>query len=508
MNGNTRHPETLQTSPALRLVMFGVFIAAGLIITMSSVQLFDRYGVGAVTAIVVAIPIGVAIAWGAVPEFIRNARSLRQHFGWQDWAWLFLFISAMTFEVRNLHEAMNNPLDSYVAIRAASELIVAIILAWRVASGKNSLQYLFHGLPGFVALYCLVAGISTAWSIVPAWTFFKTAEYSLDVVTAAVIYDSARTAERYEQVLNWTWTIYALETAIPWVGAVVNPANAWDELGRLFSTMPMVGPNNIGTTGAVLTLVSISRLLWRDRRGSSRAWYWAVMVYGIASMVASHTRHSFGGTLVGLIIILVLSRRKWIGVVLAGLSTPLLVFTSAGTTVTEYLRRGQSDEDLRGLTSRMDFWGYAWQQLVQHPLTGLGAYAGGRFGVLEKIGRAEAGSIHSDWVEIVMGTSFWGVLALAPAVFGTLWYLCKGAMSDLLKPLERDLAIECAGIMGLLTLHSFLNDEFVWHPPLLFLAVLGYAELIRRRLKAASAAAPAQRARSYEINVPYAPAKG
>jgi O-antigen ligase len=285
-----------------------------------------------------------------------------------------------------------------------------------------------------------------------------------------------------------------LETANAWIGAVVSPATAWDDLGRLYGYYPMVGANGIGTTGAVLTLVGISRLLWRDRRGSSRAWYWAVIVYGVASMAASRTRHSFASFLVGLLVILVLAKRKWIGLALMG--APL------GTFVVEYMRRGQSDEDLRGLSSRMDFWQYAWQQLAQHPLTGLGAYAGGRFGVLEKLGRSDAAALHSDWAEIMTGTSFWGTLAMLLAVIGTLWFLCKGASSRRLSPLERDLSVECAGVMAMLTLHSFFNNEFTWHSPLYFLALVGYAELVRRKVRTDESAAPSRVAVGAKLSTP------
>jgi hypothetical protein len=68
-------------------------------------------------------------------------------------------------------------------------------------------------------------------------------------------------------------------------------------------------------------------------------------------------------------------------------------------------------------------------------------------------------------------------------VAGTWWFLCRGAQEARVGSLERDLAVECIGVMGMLTIHSFFNNELCWHPPLLFLAVLGYAEFLRRRMK-------------------------
>jgi len=40
------------------------------------------------------------------------------------------------------------------------------------------------------------------------------------------------------------------------------------------------------------------------------------------------------------------------------------------------------------------------------------------------------------------------------------------------------------GVMTMLTVHSFVNVEMTWHHPTLFLMILGWAEFMRRRLKA------------------------
>jgi hypothetical protein len=51
--------------------------------------------------------------------------------------------------------------------------------------------------------------------------------------------------------------------------------------------------------------------------------------------------------------------------------------------------------------------------------------------------------------------------------------------SDIFTPEQRQLALELFALLGMLTLHSFFNDELAWHCPLLYFAILGYAEFIR-----------------------------
>jgi uncharacterized membrane protein len=481
------------------------FVLLGLVLSVISFPLFRRFGFAAL-AIVIGAPFVLALFVRALPELFSGLRAVRENFGWREGCLALLFLSAATFAVRNVNTAVSQPLDALAALRFGPELIVAVILASRIASGKSSLKYLLSGLPACLALFCLVSLVSTLWSIVPIWTFFKSGEFLLDVTLAAVIFQSVNHAEDYLKILNWIWILYAVETLIPWIGAAISPATAWDDLGRLRADIPLVGPNNIGATGAVLALVAISRLLWRDRKPGERAWYLAVLIFGIASLVAAQTRNAIGGFLLGLPLVLIFSNRKWIVAALAGIGTPLLLLTSASTIATTYLRRGQSDEEVQGLTGRMDWWNYAWQQVSFHPWTGLGMYAGGRFGVLARMGRAEAGYMHSDWLEVAVGTSFWGILTLLAAVLGTWWFLIKGAVCRRLSALERALAVECIGVMAVLTVHSIFNDEFCWHVPLLFLGVLGCAEMLRRRMKDQ----PRRFARSTASNRPdlYSPVLG
>jgi O-antigen ligase len=502
MSVSIKNQGLWQSSAALRLATgFAGFALLGWLLSTGIFHLFERFGIAGAAALVVGLPLGFVIAIGAVPELFSGIGSLARDFSWRQWLWALLFVSAMTFEVGNVHEMMSSPLanNKWVALRLGSELIVAILMGWRVVSGKSSLKYLYTGLSGFMGLYCLICLVSTTWSIVPLFTLFKTAEYSLDVVAAALIYESTKSSEDYVKVLNWTYIVFALETGSAWLGAVISPSDAFDEMGRLSGTFPMVGPNGVGTTGAILTLVAISRLLTLSPKGRSRAWYWAVIAFGVASMVVSQTRNAWAGFLLGFAALLILTKRKWILVAVASSVIPLLGLTSLGTIVVTYLRRGQDDDAIRGLTTRTDFWSVAWEQVSHHPFTGLGAYAGGRFGVLEKIGRIDTGSIHSDWVGTLVGTSFWGVFALLAALIGTFWFLLRGLSSLRLSKLERALTVECTGVLVLLTLHSIFNDELAWHPPLMFLAFLGWAEFLRRKLKASESPSPSRAAYPPEI---------
>jgi O-antigen ligase len=465
-----------------RASVFVAFVLLGLPLSYVLFPVFERFGLVGAILIVIAAPLALIVMVFAVPHLLQAVRSTASQFTWWHWLLLLLFLSNETFRVRSYQDARAQPLDAWAALRIVPEVVVAIVLGLRVASGKTSLKRLFAGLPGALVLFSIIGIASTSWSIYPAWTLYKSIEYLLDVTVLIAILDAEHTAGDYVKVLDWTLTVYALETLTAWAGTVLWPAEAWDSMGRLQSSSPSISANGIGTTGAALALLAISRLLSIDGKKSDRSWYAAVLVFGMVSMIAAQTRNAIGGFLFGLFFVLILAGRKWIAVALATVATPLLLLTSAGNVIETYLERQESKDVLVTATGRTDMWKVAWEQLSQHPLTGLGAYAGGKFGVLAKL-NLNMTYLHSDWVEIGVGTSFWGVIVFLIAVLGAWWYLLKYVRNPRCSLFERQLAIEAVGILGLLTIHSFFNNDLSYHPPLMFLAVLGYAELLRRNAK-------------------------
>ena len=479
---NITSTPSRRTSNVRRSAQFVGFVLLGLPLSYLLFPVFERFGLVGALLIIVTAPFLVFIAILAIPRLLRGVRSTAEKFNWWHWLLLLLFVSNQTFRVRSLQLTQAEPLDAWAAVRIIPEVVVVIILGLRVTFGKTSLKQLFTGLPGVLVLFSVIGIASSSWSVFPAWTLYKSVEYLLDVTVFIAILDAEHTAEHYVRVLNWTLIVYALETLTAWSGTVFWPAEAWDSMGRLHSTSPSIAANSIGTTGAALALVAVSRLLSIEGRKSDRPLYAAVLVFGLASMIAAQTRNAIAGFLFALPFVLILAGRKWIAVALATAATPLLLLTSAGSVVWTYLLRQESPELLATATGRTIIWKVAWEQLSQHPLTGLGAFAGGKFGVLTKL-NLDTAYLHSDWVEIAVGTSFWGVIVFLAAVLGTWWFLFKCVRNPWFSLFERQLAIEAIGILALLSLHSFFNNDLSYHPPLMFLAVFGYAELLRRNAK-------------------------
>jgi hypothetical protein len=273
-----------------------------------------------------------------------------------------------------------------------------------------------------------------------------------------------------------------------WINLPIWPTEAMDG-GRLTGVIPVEASNSVGTSGAVLAIIGMCRLLPIFGRAKNRSWYMLLTIFGLVSMVLSKTRNAEAAFVFALALIVLFSPRMrklamWGSVAAAPFVAMAAIlndrlFHTIWDFAVDFAQRDQSDAAIGSLSGRTAWWEYGISQLMHHPFTGLGAYAAGRFAVLGKLGVGSAAMMHSDWIEVLIGTSFWGLIPFAAALIAAWYYLFRCIRSDVFTPDQRQLALELFALLGMLTMHSFFNDELSWHCPLLYFAILGYAEFIR-----------------------------
>jgi O-antigen ligase len=396
-----------------------------------------------------------------------------------------LYISTLVFRIRNQEATQAQPLDAWALLRIIPEMIVAGWLAARLFRRGPAavwIRFLFQGLPGALTMFALVCVASTFWSVYPAWTLFKSLEYMLDIFVLAAALANIGTLQAYETMFSWVWVIFGVELAWVWLQWPLWPSESLED-GRLKGVLPATGWNAVGQSGALFAVIAICKLL--PIKGSSkphRGWCIVLFVFGMASLLLSQTRNTVAGFAFAALLVLVLSRRTWLAVAMSVLGGLVAVLTPIGPMIVTYLQREQSADAMASLTGRADFWGFAWDQFLQNPLTGLGAYAAGRFYIMTKLG-IDTATLHSDWVELLVGVGLLGFIPFVTALLGTWWVLLRSIYDYSFTVQERQMALEAAGVLAVITVHSFFNDELTWHAPLLLLVILGYAEMLRRRRK-------------------------
>src|SRR5206468_12409864 len=132
------------------------------------------------------------------------------------------------------------------------------------------------------------------------------------------------------------------------------------------------------------------------------------------------------------------------------------------------------------LSGRIPLWESGWDLFKEQPLTGYGVYAAGRFGVIANLRDTSWSFIFNIWLEVLLGTGLLGVLPFLGAFIGTWMMLLRSAPgAGNCYSLVQRLQVEAIGILAVLSVRSMFTVELIWHPPLNFLLVLGFAEYLR-----------------------------
>jgi O-antigen ligase len=473
----------------LAFVLFG-FVASSLLVSVLAYS--AHWGAVIAVLLVLVTPITLLLGASAFRESARKWALLKPRLRWWHALWFLLYLSTLVWRVRDQGAIQQNPLDAYAFFRLVPEMIVFGWLMVRFSRREDMfdwLRSLFGGVPRWLTFFALACIASTLWSVFPAWTLFKSLEYMLDLWVLAAVLSTVISLEDFRSLFRWTWAILAAELAWVWIQIPLWPGNSFED-GRLKGYFPSTAYNYVGQSGAIFAILGFCRLLpARDTQRENIPFASIMFVGGIATLLACQTRNTIAAFGFAVVVVLILTRRKWM--IVGGAIAGVLAFflTPLGQVAMTYLQRDQSRQAMEEMTGRAELWSYAWQQFLAHPFTGMGAYAAGRFFIMTKIGKDTA-SLHSDWVELLVGVGLMGLIPFVLALSGTWWYLVKSVKDKSLTPEHRQMVLEAVAVLAVITIHSIFNDELTWHAPLLFMSVLGCAELLRRRKNAVKIRSP------------------
>jgi len=243
--------------------------------------------------------------------------------------------------------------------------------------------------------------------------------------------------------------------------------------------MPDVSPNSVGELGALLGVVAFCRLLRSSSKRSMWICYALLLIMALSSMGLAQGRSAILGFSVGIVLVLFFSGRVAVAAFLGVVGAALMSLGSIWETILAFMSRGENEQKLYSLSDRVNWWSLAWPKILENPFMGYGAFAGAKFLVMAQ-NKIDAG-IHSDWVEILVGTGVLGFMLAVLVLLGTWWCLIRSYRRLSLTPLEHEMAIEAIGILGVVSIRSIFSPDLFWHPPIVFFAIVGYAEFLRSR---------------------------
>lgn len=368
---------------------------------------------------------------------------------------VLLLLSGYSWRGRTAVELVNDPLDATAFIQVllvGFALLLGFISA--VSVRRSSVSLASSGFKLYVAFG--VWALFGAWaSVFPALTVFHAGTLLAValVVSAAWRHLGDEALSRLYAVLFWF--LLALIASV-WLGALLAPGLGLPHVSspipfQLIGIFPPIASNGVGTIGAVLSLWSLELLVSahpepRLSRGATRA----IFALSVLTLIASQYRTGYVMFLAGAAAFAVLRRRVFLTLVLVTVLGGLLLFGRFLTPGLEQLAlRGQSVEQASQLSGRFDYWDRALDVWRESPWTGSGLYAASRIQVLGNVGSGEIATVHSTWVEALVGT---GVVGFALLLLSLLvaW---KAAIKTFLResrylPLGLLLAVTIRSLTG------------------------------------------------------------
>jgi O-antigen ligase len=332
---------------------------------------------------------------------------------------VLLALSSLVFRLRDTNSIASNPLDTAGLVRLAfigmaAMLCLMALLQINVGSGLRSLRtarplWLYLG-------YICAATVGITQSVFPLLTTFRVMNLALAflVVLTAYLALGAQGLERFEKTIFW---FMVLHMATVWLGVVVFPVEALRPASpfpfRIEGVMPAMASDRLGEYGAIIFFWCFAARngVVSDRVVSSRRLALGLEGFGLLCLLAAQYRTGYIAVALGVLIVVALRGR----VVLAGAVALLgYIVVRFGDTLFQpfmaFLLRGQSIELASKLSGRTNLWSAAVDVWRESPIVGGGLETASRFQVLDSLDRGFTGSVHSTWIEALVGTGIVGIV--------------------------------------------------------------------------------------------------
>lgn len=390
--------------------------------TRAVVSLFGLVALGATAGIYSVKHGNLALILSGIflaASFLLLKDTLENMFGtyrWIPYAWVALCLAPdfrFTYRSTLQNSVSSATLENFAQV-AIYMLVAALVLRSRrllVAQDPRHLR------KGPVLAWPLIALVSTAWSLVPLFTFVRALQLFVPIGLALLM---VRIWLRSPEVGRAIWndTLRLFVQAVTILVLIGFATGFWREPRFSWPGMhPGTAAIYIGT--ALLILVAGGRSFL-----GFRAWGYALRIalFGIA-MYLGDTRGALAGFLLALGVTLWFAARtkplkSYLGLTYYAIGIGLAL-VAAQHQIMQYALRGAKVEGITSLNGRIPLWGDAIELLSDANRWFVGFGYGSARVILPKVVEW-AGTAHSSWVELLLSIGIVGPLLLATDVFFVL----------------------------------------------------------------------------------------
>jgi len=414
----------------------------------------------------------IGLAWTAaiwalmalVAFALRNRHPrLRSYFSLENLALLLALLGtfSVTSGLTEAEEVLREPVVLERAIRGVLAGIALAIAGPILISRLRQPRSGGYKAISAIVIYLGVALVSTLYSAAPLVTGAKIFEMVAGLAAVLAIAYGPDAKRRLEDTVTLVLVSQLALLAVGVVGFFLMP-----ELFGPFETRPgfvslrtlappFMHSNAVSSASALVATYALARLI---TSGSRRALWITGLVISALALVLSSGRQGVAMVLFGVGLVLWVERRRLLAFLIG--PAAILLFIANQQQVIVALSRDRPSNWI-SLSGRLPWWEAAITAWERHPWTGWGYATGGRFVALQSIGSDVVSSVHSGFLEVLVGV---GILGAIPFLYAlgrvVVWAVRKmAARSDtaiavLIVPLIIRTAVS-PGFGG------WLNVEFV-----------------------------------------------
>jgi O-antigen ligase len=396
--------------------------------------------------------------------------------------WIFLLLSTVFMVPNDLFPTgIKNIFDG---LRLLISIFIILLSIFFLARDRFVIKHDYSSALIIYLLFSLLAFFSGFYSNNPTATFGR----GLEIMAASLFFVIILSRAKTETVATlWRITfiflhlillhyiVVSLVMRIPLV-SISEGVYLWSGYGAR---------NSITALGAVIFFVYLNRLLFFKVKGGKFFLYILGLLTAVLFIYISSSRTSI--LLVSAIIVPFLlwyHRSRFIVLLLmtVGFLTGIFIFQR----ILSFLLRGQSQEQVMGMSGRLDVWSAALDSFIYAPYFGNGYYASNliAWSEFEQYGHAFS-NIDNVFIETLLGTGIFGFLLISSFFIVSLKYVIK-LMRKYRKNIYSDSIVpEMCCIVIFTFFRSFLNPTVQsshWNLYLFVLALVYlYLKILEQR---------------------------
>jgi O-antigen ligase len=342
-------------------------------------------------------------------------------------------------------------------------------------------------------IYSCIAVFSTVYSVFPELTLWKAFEVLTLIVCGYAIATEVQTTDDIRRLLDLVMLILLFLTVTVLMGAVISPERAFRNLfegGNPFAeddrpttmmfvlrgVIPEINANPVGGLAASLAVMTASPFFAPEKVKDKFGIIVVLMLAGIA-IVLAHARtpiFALTATVAGILVV----KRQFAASLWIALAAVIMLLIGSTEVVTDYIYRGQSQEQFSTLTGRTLFWSMVFEKFLDAPIFGYGYYSSHR--VL-----FNTSGVDNTYITVLLGIGVVGFIPFVASVLSAIKTLLRTMPRRRMEPMFQILWIQLFGIFSITFVRSLTGTSFevFYHLLIFYLLIQISLTCLQRQLR-------------------------